>query len=109
MQMKLVTRLLILLIALPISGCDIYTSSDRKKFEEDHVVAASAALATDLQNKSLTACSSQSLGASALLTREVGTYSSANSSSVYVLKQHLIHGIWISEIDTLNGVFCVYE
>lgn len=97
------------MIAILISGCDIYTSSDRKKFEEDHVAAAATVLTTQLQNKSLTSCSTQSLSLSAERTREVGTYGSTDSSSVYVLRQHLIRGIWISEIDNLNGVFCVYE
>jgi hypothetical protein len=103
MQMKPLTRLLILLIALPISGCDIYTSSDRKKFEEDQ------ALAVNLQNKKLKSCSSQALSLSAESTREVSTYSNYDSSSVYILRQHLIHDTWVSEIDNLNGVFCIYE
>lgn len=110
MHMMLFVRLLILPIALLVSGCDIYTSSDRKKFEEGHAASVSAALSTSLQSKTLTSCSAQTLSLSAERTREVGTYSSSSApSSIYILRQHLIHGTWVSEIDNLNGVFCIYE
>ncbi len=109
MQMKLLARFLILTLAFCLFGCDIYTSSDRKKFEDDHVTASAQGLMTGLKNKTLISCSIQSLSTVAERTREVGTYADSESSTVYILRQHLIRGTWISEIDNLNGAFCLYE
>lgn len=89
---------------LLLTSCDIYKSSDRKKFEENKY-----AVASKLQKISFTSCSNKSLSVVATTSVDLGSYSQTEDSEFYILRQHLIHNQWIYETDNTNGVFCVYE
>lgn len=90
-------------ISLIFSSCNIYTSSDRKKFETENPQLASFNIASD------TSCSNKSLSSTSSSTKELYTTESSQDGSPLLVRRLIVNNQSIYETDNLKGVYCVYQ
>jgi len=88
--------------AFLITGCTVYKSSDRKRFETD----TSSAHINNLVTES---CSSTSIRDYAQASKLVKIYTSSHDGGSVFLWEHIVDNISYLETDNLKGVYCLYE
>lgn len=91
---------------LLISGCTVYRSSDRKKFETDTAAVQISSLINET-------CSETSLRGEAQASKLVKIFNSSlsndNGGGSVFLWEHIVNDKSYLETDNLKGVYCLYE
>ncbi len=87
---------------LLFTGCTVYKSSDRKRFETDTA-------AVQINNFINEICSDVSLRDEAQASKLVKIFNSSHDGASVFLWEHIVNDKSYLETDNLKGVFCLYE
>jgi hypothetical protein len=88
--------------AILFSGCTVYRSSDRKRFESENSTAHINNLVTE-------SCSNTSIRNWAQASKLIKIYTSSHDGGSVFLWEHVVDDISYLETDNLKGVYCLYE
>jgi len=84
------------------TGCTVYKSSDRKKFETDTAAVQISSFINET-------CSDVSLREEAQASKLVKIFNSSHDGGSVFLWEHIVNEKSFLETDNLKGVYCIYE